>query len=215
MSDFSWPDVRKSIFKMKGSVGDSKTKCFIKHAGMFDFDFSYMSDQYKRAADKIILEVKNGSDIFHPDGLFFPTAYLYRHSIELKLKAIIDINIKCKLIENNESVQSAMSWHNVNDLWNILKPSLIEQWPDADRNPLNNVEALIREFYLIDKSGQAFRYSHSKEGNVYRDKFPDVVCLQEIKDCIDELNSFLSGCEAHFQNIFDYIQSEKMGGYDY
>jgi len=139
-TDTPWPDVRRSIFDMEGTAADSSTKCFIDHMGLFEFDESYLANQYKRAADQLVDMQKKGGDLFHPDGLFMPIGYLYRHAIELKLKGLLGKIIQCELAEEENE---AIGGHNLIKLWDAIKLALVEQWPKADRKPLNNAEALM------------------------------------------------------------------------
>ena len=197
----SWPNVRRSIFNMEGSKVDSSTKCFIEHMGMSSFGYDYLSDQYKRAADIIVKSKEKGGDPYHPDGLFMPVGYLYRHALELKLKGLLDTIIQCDLYDDDR----ALGGHNIMNIWNIIKPVLIEQWPTADRKPLNNAENLLRDFHEIDKSGQSLRYSLLKDDTDVREKFPKIVRLEMLQEAFDEMYSLLNGCLMHFDSMLEYI----------
>ena len=205
-ADTPWPDVRRSIFNMEGSVADSSTKCFIDHMGLSVFGESYIADQYKRAADQLVEKQKEGGDPYHPDGLFMPIGYLYRHAIELKLKGLLGTIIQCNLAEDEND---ALGGHGLIKLWDAIKPALVDQWPKADRKPLNNAEALIRDFHKIDKSGQSLRYSSTKNWNNVKNGFPKVVRLEMLQEAVSEMYSLLEGCEMHFDNILDYIAESR------
>lgn len=203
MSDANtpWPDVRRSIFNMDGPAADSSTKCFIDHMGLSEFGASYIADQYKRAADQLVEMQKQGGDLCHPDGLFMPIAYLYRHAIELKLKGLLDKIIQCGLAKDEDD---ALGGHGLIKLWDAIKPALVDQWPKADRKPLSNTEALIRDFHKIDKSGQSLRYSSTKNGNSVKEGFPKVVRLDMLQEAVSGMYNLLAGCETHFDNILEY-----------
>jgi hypothetical protein len=129
------------------------------------------------------------------DGLFMPITYLYRHCIELKLKALLRTIGECGLLEYEESL---LTKHDLIKLWQAIKSALIEQWPKANRKPLSNVEALICDFHKIDKCGQKLRYPSTIEGQDVRGKYPKIVRLELLASAVDELCSLLDGCHAHF-----------------
>ncbi|MFH1719187.1 MAG: hypothetical protein ABIF19_17665 [Planctomycetota bacterium] len=205
-ADTPWPDVRRSIFSMEGPAADSSTKCFIDHMGLFEFGASYIADQYKRAADQLVEMQKKGGDPYHPDGLFMPIGYLYRHAIELKLKGLLGKIIQCDLAKDEND---ALGGHGLIKLWDAIKPALVDQWPKADRKPLNNAEALIRDFHRIDKSGQSLRYSSTKNGSNVKNGFPKVVRLEMLQEAVSEMYNLLDGCEMHFDNILEYIAESR------
>lgn len=205
--ELPWPDVRRSFFDMEGAQFDSSTKCFIDHMGMSCFGPDYLSGQYKRAADILVKAKQDGADPYHPDGLFMPVGYLYRHALELKLKGLLERIIDCDLMDKEESIEKLLNRHDIVKLWDAIKPILIDQWPKADRKPLNNVEALLCEFHKIDKSGQSLRYSKVKNGGDVRDKFPKIVRLEMLQEAFDEMYSLLDGCSMHFDSILEYMNN--------
>ena len=199
---FHWPNVRKSLFDMEGDKFDSPTKCFIDHMGLSHFGHDYLSGQYKRAADQLVDFQKDGGDIYQPDGLFMPIVYLYRHAIELKLKGLLIIIIQCEMATDPENY---LGKHNIMKLWEILKKAIIDEWPESDKSPINNTESLLNDFQRTDKTGQYLRYSHSKEGQDVRAKFPKVVRLEVLQDACNEIFGFFDCSVSHFSSIRDYI----------
>ena len=210
--DFSWPDIRRSIFEMEGPESDSPTKCYIEHMGLMYFDDDYVGKQFKRSADQLVQLQMDGGDMLHPDGLFMPIAYLYRHCIELKLKSLLRTIGECELLEYDESL---LIKHNLIKLWQTIKPALIEQWPKADRKPLSNVESLICDFHKIDKSGQKLRYASTLDGQDVRSKYPKIIRLELLAQAVDELCSLLDGCHTHFCEILDYIMESRRESENY
>jgi len=189
-----WPDVRRSFYSMEGDESDSKTKCFTEHAYGFYADDSSISQQYLRCADMAIWAQENDPSQPHPDGLFMPIAYLYRHSIELALKSII------RTMHNAGRISELpnLDIHKIIPLWNVVRPVLIDTWPNEARSPVNNTQALLEDLQKIDKSGQNLRYTHEKSGNKTSDKFPKVVRLELLQQAMHEVHTFISSCESHY-----------------
>lgn len=198
-TQFHWPNVRRSIYNMAGPSVDSSTKCFVNHTGSLSFRANYIGDQYKRAADLIIEAKVNGLDPFHPDGLFMPVGFLYRHSLELKLKSILTKIVQCNLLKNNKG--KCFHGHNILNLWHQIRPVIINRWPNADQTPLDNVESLLNELNEIDKSGQNFRYSETTLGQDTSKKFPQIIRLDILKDAFDEIYNLLDGCAIEFDSM--------------
>ncbi len=181
---------------MAGDKDDSKTKCFVYHAYGFHADDFRVSMYYLRCADMAIWAQKNDPSLPHPDGLFMPIAYLYRHSIELALKSIIRTMYNAqRLFELPEGV---LEKHGIILLWNIVRPVLIETWPNEDRTPVNNTQALLESLQRIDKSGQNLRYSHQKNGNKTSDKYPKIIRLELLKQAMHEVCNFITSCESAY-----------------
>lgn len=199
MSDettFHWPNVRRSFQDMAGDKDDSKTKCFVDHAYGFHADDFGVSMHYLRCADMAIWAQENDPSLPHPDGLFMPIAYLYRHSIELALKSIIRTMYNAQRL--SELPEDVLEQHVIIPLWNIVRPVLIETWPIEDRTPLNNTQALLESLQRIDKSGQNLRYSHQKNGNKTSDKYPKIIRLELFKQAVHEVYNFITSCESAY-----------------
>lgn len=59
-------------------------------------------------------------------------AYLYRHSLELKLKNLIDLGVELTVIEKTDKLIEDLGGHNLAKPWNPAKPSAL---PMADVGP--------------------------------------------------------------------------------
>jgi hypothetical protein len=200
-----WPDIRKSLFSMIGDEHDSKTRCFTDHAYGFHSDDSNVSSEYLRCADMAIWAQKNDVKQPHPDGLFMPIIYLYRHSLELALKNIIHYMYYAKRLP--ELPDKELGKHDLILLWNIVRPVLCDTWSKEDRSPVNNTQALIEDFQKIDKLGQNFRYSYQKNGKRTSDKYPEIICLDHLKEAVHEVHTFISACQSHYYDEFQSIDS--------
>ena len=193
MSNHAWPDGRKSIFDMEGGGSASSTYCSLDYL-KFWFDEDRIAQAFKRAGDCIVNSLEAGDSYGHPDELFMPVAYMYRHALEVKLKHFIrlasDQNLtgiyKSKILES----------HGLKKLWKQTRHVLIKIWPKEDKTPLNNIEAFVNDFIKIDGSGQDLRYSHKAgdTGNKTNKNYPSGVDLKELKDTFAGVFNLLGGC---------------------
>lgn len=196
---FFWPDFKKSFYEMAGDVSDSKTKCFVSNAYAFHADDSTVSANYMRCADLAIWAQANDPTQPHPDGLFMPIVYLYRHAIELALKSLIRAMVNAGALA--EMPDKEMSEHKLIPLWRVVRPVLISTWPKADRSPVNNVQALLEDLQRFDRTGQNLRYAHEKNGNRTSGKYPQIVRLELLQEAMQEIYTFISGCESAYNGF--------------
>ncbi len=193
MSNHAWPDERKSVFDMEGEGSASPTYCSLDYLKLW-FDEDRIAQAFRRAGDCIVNSLEAGDSYGHPDELFMPVAYMYRHALEVKLKHLIrlasDQNLTGKY--NAEILKS----HGLKKLWKQTKHVLIKIWPKEDKTPLNNVETLVNDFVKIDGSGQDLRYSHKSIdiNSKTNENYPSGVDLKELKEALAGVFNVLGGC---------------------
>jgi hypothetical protein len=165
--------------------------------------FPQHASVFKTAAETIIDAHENGSRVSHPDELFFPVAFLYRHCLELKLKDLIRVGI-----QTNFFLQKDVAWtfkaHGLAQLWTPVKRLLLDGWPDADPSPILAVEAVIAELHQADPNGQTFRYESDAEGDLHRhERLPEFISLTNLRSTIDNVYTFLDCSEGCLRENLD------------
>ncbi|MCY9456810.1 hypothetical protein [Bacillus inaquosorum] len=131
------------------------------------------SSNFKESADKLILS-HEGSKNHSIDNAIIPIIYLYRHSMELCLKAILYKSyINRKL--DREKIQSKLNSHNLEKLWDKLTNELNEYYSftkdSRSKQQLRIIKDLILELNNFDPGSINFRYPFDKklEENIYGD----------------------------------------------
>lgn len=162
--DFRWPKKGDNPFLVKLADRNSPTWASLHWLASFNHDDSLFSTAFKEAGDKIVKELSRGKYPSHPDMFFMPIAYLYRHSLELKMKHIIRLGIRLELIEKDTKVSNELENHRLHQIWNYVKKVLEKCWMDSHKEELNAASRIIQEFHNIDKSGQNLRYSKDLSG---------------------------------------------------
>jgi len=94
------------------------------------------------------------------DRLIFPTVFLYRHYVELRLKELIQS--AAILLEAPADFPGS---HDLVQLWNRLHPLLKEISPDESESDFRNSTRMIGELSALDRLSFAFRYPVDKTGN--------------------------------------------------
>jgi hypothetical protein len=151
---------------------------------------------FQRGADMIVDAAKK--DDLHPDDLFFPVAFLYRHHLELMLKELVRLGVQSGALEKCED---CMAKHNLHKLWNKVKTLIQKVWPDsAGDDLLLAVERVILEFHKLDPAGQAWRYARDKRGNVHFRHGPEQVDLLNLKTTVEGVSAFLDAAYAGIES---------------
>jgi|LSQX01.1.fsa_nt_gb hypothetical protein len=113
----------------------------------------YASDFYNAAhtVASSLLETDN-TDISKLDTYIFPLAFLYRHSIELKLKAIA-----FQTINNREGRADFVkdTFHNLEEMLNVLETISSNPRPEKEIAWLSNY---FSDISRIDRESDSFRY---------------------------------------------------------
>ena len=105
MQDMMWPRQDANIMDYgKESLYKFNLKC----SGNVSENFSKFGDVFFKAAHVITEYILERQRIGELDCYFFPVAYLYRHSLELKLKAIA-----FKYIEDSGEIFIKETFHNL------------------------------------------------------------------------------------------------------
>lgn len=93
-------------------------------------------------------------DIGKLDSYFFPIAYLYRHSIELILKAIgfkyiVDMKERADFLKD--------TFHNLGNIFQTITP-FIQSLLEIDMDAYNWLVLYLDDINVIDKESDSFRY---------------------------------------------------------
>lgn len=127
--------------------------------------FNLYAEHFKKAADQLILSI--GSNHGHiGDTLINPAIYLYRHSIELSLKAILIKNYFDQKLEI-EKISKKLEGHNLQSLWSKVNGVIRANYDfintQAHENELKKMGKLISELNLTDTGSMNYRYPFDKE----------------------------------------------------
>jgi len=190
-----WPFKGQDIFSVKSVTIDSPTLVALQWLSDLHVTDSWLADAFKTSADRLIDDLKRRKGLEHADIYFFPIGYLYRHSLELKLKQVVRLAVKLDLIENTPKVREALSAHNLYPLWNHVKGGLMRFWPDGPKDELSAAERIVQAVHMIDGTGQNLRYAENKRGKSTLVEIPKYVELLHFRKIFSGLFNMLGGCE--------------------
>jgi len=136
--------------------------------------WSVYATGYKQAADIAVDRIKAGYG--GQDLLVYPIMFMYRHSLELSIKNLIQL--AWQLL--NKEASNDLGSHNLVTLWRICRPLLEEAAPGDSTIELGHVGVLIDEFCRYDAGSYAFRYPVTKPDPKTKQRTPTLQGIDEI-----------------------------------
>ena len=197
-----WPRSDVNICKCnKNSLYKVNMKC----SGIVHSDFSNYGDCFFCAAQEVVEYILERGFVGELDCYFFPVAYLYRHSLELKLKAIA--------FKNNSEAGGEFirdTFHNLSAILKYITPFITAQ-VKADQYAYDWLGLLFDDMNQIDKDSDAFRYPFKIrmfKDEVFGYKYYDIQKLFDGQKYID-LIAFANKMELSFQILCSYYNEDQ------
>jgi hypothetical protein len=159
-------------------------------------DLFFYAQAYKEAADRVVEAIEASRQ--SGDLLVYPVFFLYRHSIELSLKALIATGRTLQ-----REVSGYPKHHHIDQLWAECQKILEQAFPEADEADTDTVEHCIREAASLDPSGEHARYPKTKSG---QDSLPVATQLdmRNVRDVMRRMEGFLSGSYDALYELLQY-----------
>ncbi|HVB99085.1 MAG TPA: hypothetical protein VNJ12_07110 [Candidatus Dormibacteraeota bacterium] len=196
-----------------GPGEDFEANACISH--WIEVDYVYTSG-FRRAGSRLAQHVcETGSD---QDFLVYPIVYLYRHHVELVLKAIVRVAVALLDREPTEGDHKALGGHDLSRLWDTARPllnpvcALVPNPPFPD-DDLLGIDAYIRQLHEHDPKGESFRYATTKPKRSNRREMATVipslnpnlklVNIRAFAAAMEKLADYLEGIEGWFGDLQD------------
>jgi len=208
LKEIRWPKRGDNPFMIKEGDRMSPAWVSLEWLASMGADDTIYSKAFKISADKLVSLLSQESNKIPSDMYFMPITYLYRHSLELKLKEIINLGLRLQLIEQDDDVSEDLKRHGLIKLWKHARIVIEKYWPDSPKQNVSSAAGIIQAFHNIDKSGQSLRYSKNISGKCNMKNMPKEAELNQIKDVFDAIYNFLKGCESGLINATDYMNEE-------
>jgi hypothetical protein len=145
-----------------GPGEDYEANACISH--WIEVDYVYTAG-FRRAGLRLAEHAcQTGSD---QDFLIYPIVYLYRHHVELVLKAIAGTAVALLARELTEADHRSLAGHDLSRLWDTTRPLLnpvcaLVPNPPFPEHDLQGIDSYIRQLHEHDPDGQRFRYATTK-----------------------------------------------------
>jgi hypothetical protein len=208
LKEIRWPKMGDNPFMIKD--GDRMSPAWVSLewlASMGPGDTIY-AEAFKTSADKLVSLLCQENNKIPSDMYFMPITYLYRHSLELKLKEIINLGLRLQLIEQDVEISDDLKRHEFIKLWKHARIIIEKYWPNSPKQDVSSATGIVQSFHNIDKSGQSLRYSQNISGKSNMKGMPRKAELTQIRDVFDAIYNFLGGCQSGLIDATDCIYEE-------
>jgi hypothetical protein len=130
------------------------------------------------------------------DYLIYPTVFLIRHYIELRLKELIQGLNFC--LEYNKDYPTG---HNLQTLWSSFKKKYSEIGEDINDPSFTSMDSLIAELQNIDPISMSFRYPVDKTGN--KTQKLETINITELKETFIRVSYLFDAISAQLSDYVD------------
>lgn len=172
------------------------------------FDRHYIS-AFQTAADVVIDSIATRPRLDRCPEMFFAAAFLYRQSLELHMKYIMQMSNR---LGDTKFTPKQLHGHKLGELWKHTRKALIEGWPGGSKHPLNMIARIIKEFEAVDESGQEFRYATRSDKKASLKNLPRNPDAQKLKSTMGKVYKFFESCSVGMDAYLDAL-SENAGYY--
>lgn len=200
---YKWPIADAGFLKI-----NSGNTIEIMNNNKLDVEFYNYAAMFRISAHLLTEYLIKEKSIIKLDTYFFAVAYLYRHSIELILKAI-----GFKYIVSIEDGKAFLkdTFHNLSEIFKVITPH-IKNILDKDLDAYIWLKYFLKDIDIVDKESDSFRYpfgiSVEKVNSGFEVKKVFSVKLVFDKNIHINLITFVNKMEVTFE-LFDEIYKEK------
>ncbi len=184
-----------------------------RHNAQIDFSFNgdtlyrYV-EGYKEAGDRLVQSLMG--DNRHIDLVIFPTVFLYRQYLELRLKQL--------LIEGSRLLERSFALpkhHRLETLWYECKSLLKQIEPNLTEQEVAALEACIIEFSTIDPLSMTFRYHVDKQDHPTLPPDLKSINIRNLAQIMAKIHSFLDAAYMTISVSIDQKQEMEEAFKDY
>lgn len=132
----------------------------------------------------------------------YPVVFLYRHALELSLKHIIYNSIDLALLHGCQGVETALqNTHDLERLGSAASILLIGLYPEDAlvREVLSDLLPICKDFAVIDKHSDAYRYPLNRSGGPSAEEHQTVnlrALSQHLSDLLEKMDTIHFGQRA-------------------
>lgn len=155
---------------------------------------------YQMAADVLFAHVEETGT--WTETLFLPLAFLWRHTIELQLKALISV---AREFLERDGGGGDLIHHKLEELWSEAKPFICEIRPEGHvGTEIEDVERLIGQLLSFDPNAQGFRYHKDTKNKPTLTAVPRYIDLRNFQEAMAAVSNFIGGCCGVYESRLDY-----------
>jgi hypothetical protein len=119
--------------------------------------------------------------------LLYPVLFLYRHYVEIHLKAMAYGLQTLKQLPAGSKIDH----HRIADIWNLVRPAAETQFGSMHAAELEEVGKVVMDIAAFDAGGQEGRYAKTTKGNQSLAALPDELPMSNVKATMAEVSVIL------------------------
>ncbi|MCT8971688.1 hypothetical protein [Microbaculum marinisediminis] len=152
----------------------------------------HLWDGFLSAADGLIELCTRPGCEHERHSVIYPILFNYRHGLELAMKWTI-------VMYSGQGLNGIDDKHNLWKLWKTYR-KILEKAGSADKESIQAVEQIVKDFHDLDEGGIAFRYGWSLEGKEI--KLPDYpIDLADIREVMEGVAHFFDGTDGWLSDL--------------
>lgn len=163
---------------------------------------------FRRAAFQLAVQVCETAQ--GQDYLVYPIVYLYRHHVELALKAIIDSSSYLVSRKLSSKDKRTLGSHHLANLWALAAGQMNDVCETVGNRPfpsanLEGIASYIRQLHDHDPDGQRFRYATvraARHGNSLPADLK-LINIRDFADALERLVDYLEGVASWFDHLVE------------
>lgn len=163
-----------------------------------DTQHELYADGYRQAAERLFDSiVERPTEL---SALVFPTVFLYRHWLELRLKLIIH--------EGRQLLEAGKGYpehHKVHLLWPTAKGLIKRVWPGQPPE-FKLIESVVADFERFDEGSTTFRYPAAKGGENALEGLAQID-IRHFVETMNKIADFLDGASCGISAYLSDLRS--------
>jgi hypothetical protein len=188
-SKFRWPKNDDQLLRWSDDQSESVTFSECGRSRQTEIWDGYMY------AGEALIDASN-SKPYQRNSLIYPILFCYRHGLELALKWIIT------QYGGAAGVSAPRLDHDLWKLWESCKAVFEYSNTDVGED-IQAVEKIIKNFHDLDKSGESFRYSANRRGDLI--PLPNgPKDLGNLRGVMKGVANFFDGWDAYLSELASY-----------
>lgn len=183
--DTHWPDGTERVFG--GRTDGQRTA-----ARVLGMSLSAYAAAYRSAAEQLFdgYVARGVTDNF----MVFPLAFLWRHYLELTLKALWEVMPSAPDFPNE---------HSLLKLWEPIEKYVVARWPASGENGF--VASAIKKVHEVDPDGDGFRYPMRRNRSPNLTKLPQAVNVEEFDRSMRRVANLLDATWSQLADELDAV----------
>jgi hypothetical protein len=143
---------------------------------------------YREAAEALVDHVLQIG--YHEDFLVYPVMFLFRQSVELRLKQIAVAS--SRLAGTSPPLKDVLGRHELDPIWRICRES-VERLEGGPVSDLDNAERTLAKLTWADRASFSFRYAADKSGEPLIPNELEAIDLARVRSVMAGVLNLLDG----------------------